>query len=903
MPIAGATVYAYLEVWENATRTEHFHGHVATQQDGSYVLTDLPDGELRVRAFAPKMYPREWKPEVEELRKEAHHDFLLTPAPVLIGTIADSEVRMVWFRLQGSPLTPPRMRGGWGGDRISGKANVREGGRYEIVLVESKRYRKDEGINDISAFEQPGQQSEHWEGRKEQGVLLLSESLTYELAIRPEGYEPVYYPHLGVTRGEVKHLDVEPQMRSRYIEGRVVRASGRPVVGMEITLREESPTVAKGWLTSELSDFCSFTEFTLERSEGFRTHTDADGGFVFRDAPIGTYQILDVHEYDIPTTDEAHYTFPSVQVDVRPDIPPRYVEITAQLKPRPAEQPYVWVEGRVLDAEGRPVTDTRLPVSVWVPNPDGGWLSDDSTLTDGEGRYELRYPRAGQCWLSVYQGVKPITQQFVAKEGERVRGIDFVLKPLPDEEMPISGQVVYKAGKPIDFGSAGLKTLPSSYFRPLRIDESGRFWHDRFPSGDNELEIDFDDLFLNNETRRFPIVDGKAQNLLIQVPRLASMVVRLVSAETGEPIRSSASYDGSSLQFTGMGSGGGVFGIPSISSNTSHTIRFSAVGYESVQKEFVLEPGEHREVTIALKPTSRVTLVGRLEWPNGEPAAHVPVWFKQYYYRYGGPLLHAVTDSQGGFTFDALYSNCSCELFVNTPGFPFQREHVGTIEGGTQEFVYRIKRGTQVRGRLVFGDSIPYPARPVLTLNSVPTQAPYIRGWKPRPWVVPGSLPDYLQPGLPITEPLEDRVSFVFGRVLPEEYTLSFYDDGPPDGSGHPKALIRPMKITVGDVEEIYIEVPVKGFGELVIRVLEADTKTVIPNALIEIYPLSTNLVPLDEEGYYRTELPAGTYEAEVNSDNEDGTTAVAKETVEVIAGERTCYTIYLDKSRFAGCR
>jgi hypothetical protein len=516
--------------------------------------------------------------------------------------------------------------------------------------------------------------------------------------------------------------------------------------------------------------------------------------------------------------------------------------------------------------------------------------------TTGLGYYELRYPEEGEFWLSVYQGAKPITQRFVAKEGERVRGIDFVLKPLPDEEMPISGQVVDKAGKPIDFGSMGLKTLPSGYGRPLITDEEGRLWHDRFPPGDNELGISFGHLLLNNEPQHFPIVDGKAQNLLIQILRSASMVVRVVSAETGEPIRSPVSYGGSSLPVTGMVSGEGVLGIPNISPNTSHTIGFSAVGYESVQKEFVLEPGEHREVTIALKPTPRVTLVGRLEWPNGGPAAHVFIWFQQDYDRYGGPILHEVTDSQGAFTFDALYPKCSCELFVNTPGFPFQRERIVTIEGGAQEFVYRIKRGTQVRGRLVFGDSIPYPARPVLTLNGVTTQAPYIRGWKPERWVGPGSLPDYLQPGLPITEPLEDRVSFLFDRVLPEEYMLSLYDDGPPDGSGHPKALIRPMKITVGDVEEIYIEAPVKGFGELVIRVLEADTKTIIPNALIEIYPLSIHWVPLDEEGYYRTELPAGTYEVEAASDNEDGTTAVAKETVGVIAGESTRYTIYLDK-------
>lgn len=113
---------------------------------------------------------------------------------------------------------------------------------------------------------------------------------------------------------------------------------------------------------------------------------------------------------------------------------------------------------------------------------------------------------------------------------------------------------------------------------------------------------------------------------------------------------------------------------------------------------------------------STVSLSGHLRLPNGEPAASAEIYLLQRMGLHAYRVKSTTTQADGGFQFDNLWQG-EHEIFVGVPSFPPQRTRIRLREGGLKDFVYPVKRGTQVRGRLMFGDGVPYPKRPLLALG------------------------------------------------------------------------------------------------------------------------------------------------------------------------------------------
>jgi hypothetical protein len=183
-----------------------YHRPVQTDRLGRYVLTNLPKTHLTVRVFAPKMYPQQWNIDASKSEEKIQRNFILTPAPVLAGRVLSPGVDKIWFYFVREQQ-----------ETIWGQTVVHPDGTYLIVLASSEEYMKDEE----KVTEQLNQRSFHNLYEIEQ-VSQLPKILSYQLYIRPAGYEPIFYPPLTFQRGEVTSLDISPKQVTGSLSGCVV---------------------------------------------------------------------------------------------------------------------------------------------------------------------------------------------------------------------------------------------------------------------------------------------------------------------------------------------------------------------------------------------------------------------------------------------------------------------------------------------------------------------------------------------------------------------------------------------------------------------------------------------------------------------------------------------------------
>jgi hypothetical protein len=243
----------------------------------------------------------------------------------------------------------------------------------------------------------------------------------------------------------------------------------------------------------------------------------------------------------------------------------------------------------------------------------------------------------------------------------------------------------------------------------------------------------------------------------------------------------------------------------------------NAGGFKPELRTIEVKPGVHEiNLTVELEATARPSLSGRVEWPDGKPARHVTVWLYQYYWG----TEKFLTQTDGMFTFDNLFPG-NYQIILKVPRFPLQTQQIEIHEDDVQDFVFRLQRGTQIRGKLVFDDGVPYPERPLLILgfdSLAHGGGDYerIQGvWKPDEFKGPPSYFTFYHLVAQFIEEnpfpgTKEKFMFVFDRVLPGTYWICLWDDGPPDYTGKAVPLITPMEIVVEDVEDQFIEIPIK---------------------------------------------------------------------------------------------
>jgi hypothetical protein len=149
------------------------------------------------------------------------------------------------------------------------------------------------------------------------------------------------------------------------------------------------------------------------------------------------------------------------------------------------------VYGRVLDAEGRPLSNCYVTIKPAEAEKRYSWYSD-GVSADDEGRYEIRRIPPGHYKLSVryngprgellksfptfyYPGVLSADQSVVIVVGEsaKVEGVDFRLTA--PSERTIEGVVLWPDGKPASGAQLNCVIKVNLGVAPIKIDEQGHF--------------------------------------------------------------------------------------------------------------------------------------------------------------------------------------------------------------------------------------------------------------------------------------------------------------------------------------------------------------------------------------------------------------------------------------------
>ncbi len=182
---------------------------------------------------------------------------------------------------------------------------------------------------------------------------------TFSVAALPEPPYELRAEHSSFSPASLDGLD--------RLEGvRVVLSAGVTLVGR----------VIDGWSRDGLSH----VRVQLRGPESPETETRADGSFVFRQTPTGTYEVSFRH----PEYEEQRRR---IVVE-----PPGYVD-----RPQTIEtirlEPGGTIRGEVLDARNEPVPSAEV---TWGDPP--RW--ERAVLTDAQGKFQLRGVAEGTVWLS-----------------------------------------------------------------------------------------------------------------------------------------------------------------------------------------------------------------------------------------------------------------------------------------------------------------------------------------------------------------------------------------------------------------------------------------------------------------------------------------------------------------------
>jgi protocatechuate 3,4-dioxygenase beta subunit len=247
----------------------------------------------------------------------------------------------------------------------------------------------------------------------------------FNLWIDHSGFIQLQVP--GVEAPAPKPLRIE-LVEARSLKGQVVDPEGQPVAGAQVALTEGTGGLLVGG---------GFAEGSWGSSQAT---TDADGRFVLDRLPPRTIRI------EARATGFRNRSLAGIQIPAEGEATP--VEIQLERGP--------YLEGRVLDGQGRPVP--RALVRAEGKVQDSGRFSFGGTRADDEGHYEIS---------GLEPGPHTITAQSVEGGSAARASVEIRVGPnrldlsLPDG-LEVSGRVVDARGLPVAGASVSLLGLPPS---------------------------------------------------------------------------------------------------------------------------------------------------------------------------------------------------------------------------------------------------------------------------------------------------------------------------------------------------------------------------------------------------------------------------------------------------------
>ena len=735
-PFASVSVYVRQMVHKPTGQDYRYFGPVQTDAQGKYQLEGLPTQKLEIRAFADKMRP-DSKELTLDIENPVTQDFILKPAATISGkVIAPGKVDAVYFTLESDV------------HHVHSVVTPDPDGNYLMVLAESPEFE----IDGVKRYEQAGQQS--WEWIKERKLNFRSPN-EYKLTARVRGYKTVEIPEVRATLGEnTANINIVTFQPTGSIYGKVVDEKGNPIVGMELalggaTLGEGDTTwigepIAEKELMPAAINMTSYSVIPLDPKATSR----ADGSFIFDDVYEGYHIIVPKPDFGKPSPKELpKYIFRGKWVAVPHGQAVTGIEIV--VKPNPA----VRITGRFFKSDSKtPIANAEIRYSYEQVREGGTGSGSSMFYTDDEGRYLFQDHEGGTFYLTVIFNNTSVERKIEAKDGEYIKGVDFVIPDAPErnavryveselsEVSPkiavpdrnvVRGRILsWDDKQPIENLSVTL-TREHKLFRGEELryfafaGADGYFRSFGMKDGQYTVEVERTyNEFLPSDANLLPqsvaevtVKDGISDEVTIYLLRGGSVSGKVFSAETGELTTEAR------LQETQLGSRDvyGGYELRGLKPGT-HTIILEADDYYLLERTIKLTIGQNVvDFDFPLKPIERQSLAGVVLLSDGKPAPNVMISLfrermtnRQMRWT---PQGNQTNSPDGRFQFDNLPPG-KYKAVLHANGFPEQVHTVEIAEKNVVDLKLQLVKGGIVSGRIIVPEGSYLPEKPVVIVGT-----------------------------------------------------------------------------------------------------------------------------------------------------------------------------------------
>ena len=822
-PFAGAWVYVQPTI-HKPTGGGRYFGPVQTDDLGRYEFRELPTQRMEIRAFANRMLP-ESKILTLDAQNPITQDFVLEPAATISGkVIAPGKAETVYLDFKSDVHT------------IRSIAAINPDGSYWVVLTESRVFE----IDGVRHYEQAEQ--ENWERDETRG---LPRTVKYRLTARVKGYEAIEISRISARRGKnTANIDIIPTQPTGSVSGRMVDEERNPVPGMELTLVTMTLEDGMGWSHNELDP---------------EAISQADGSFIFDDVTEGYHQIVHLARFEKQTPEEApKYTFMQKSVIV-----PRAQAVTGVeivVKPNPV----VFITGRILKSDGEtPIVNTKIERHYRQVSERGSGGGSGSFYTDDEGRYVFKDHEGGTFHLTMMLNGAAVERKIDARDGEHIKGIDFVMPDAPeldgeyikgpDYMVPDAPQSNVIRGRVLSWDEKrpiGDLSVTLTRQDGLSEDEEKRYF--AFAGGDGyfqsfgmadgkytvKVERTYNE-FMSSNVRLLPqsvvevtVKDGISGEVAIYLLRGGTVSGKVFSAKTGEPVKK-ARLRGT--RFDGWDIYDGEYELHDLELG-AHSITVEADGYHPLERTISLRVGKNVfDFDFPMKPIEGQSLAGVVVLSNGRPAPNVMISL----FRMDGMLPRILQGSQtsspdGKFQFHNVPPG-EYRIFLNAVGFPEQVHTLEIAENPIADLELQLLRGGIVSGRITVPEGSYLPDKPLILVGtdadakgvSVSSSEVTDRSFLPYPAI----------PRRYTTQPSEPDLKFRIENILPGEYWAILWDNTPQiislDGPRMRVPVMSPQKMEVKEGAETQVELRLPNYGKLEGKVINAYTGAPTANATV----------------------------------------------------------------------
>jgi len=856
-PFAGASVYVRQMVHKPTGQDYRYFGPVQTDAEGKYQIEGLPLQKVKIRAFADKM-----RPDSKELTLERNvaQDFILKPAATISGRIMAS-----------LPAPPPAFKDGAisavdavylnldsDSHHVHGIVTLNPDGSYLMTLTESLEFE----INGVKRYEQAGQQNWEWVKMRK---LNFRTPIKYKLTARVRGYEAVEIPEVSAMLVDTANIDIVPTQPTGSVSGKLVDEKGNPIAGMGLALAT---------VTFETNGSRGYSVRPLDPE----AVSQADGSFIFNDATEGYHRICPKADFSqLGTKESPKYTFGHKQVVV-----PRGQAVTG-IKIVAKPNPTIRITGRILKSDGRtPIANAELMSRYRQVCKDGGGGSGGHTFyTDDEGRYLFEDRQTATYYLTVMFNDASVTHKIKAKEGEHIKGVDFIMPDVPDrnavrgrilswdDKQPVGkeGVTLTRKRKLFEDEELSYSALADEdgYFRCLGM-EDGRYTvkiegtHNEFMPSDANL--------LPQSVAKITVKNGVGGEVTIYLLRGGSVSGKVFSAETGELI-TEARFKRTRLDSKSVNTyvyGGysgdvndGKYELRGLKPGV-YAVTLKADGYSPNERTIKLAIGQKVvDFDFPLQPVGGQSIAGVVLLSDGTPASNVMI---SLFRGDRTPQGSQTSSPDGQFQFDNLPPG-KYKVVLNASGFPKQAHNLEIAEKSITDLKLQLVKGGSVSGRIIVPKGSHLPEKPVVIVGT--------DGYAKGETASSGEIEEFeplTSVGHYTARPSEPELYFRIENVLPGEYWALLWDNSGQiqslDGERVRGPVITPQKLEVKEGEETQVKLQLPRYGKLEGRIVDAYTGAPVADARVavtgaESHTFSRGAVA-DAQGKYSIEVVPGKY-------------------------------------------